>query len=71
LILEALQQHLKRLRELELEEQDRRGYRTHPQRDALNKGDAVLSLRVPGQAATRSCFDSRFHTASEYRYVPA
>jgi len=34
LIREALQQHLKRLRELELEEQDRRGYQRHPQREA-------------------------------------
>jgi metal-responsive CopG/Arc/MetJ family transcriptional regulator len=29
----ALQQHLKRLRELELEEQDRRGYLAQPQRE--------------------------------------
>ena len=33
LIREALQQHLKRLRELELEEQDRRGYQRLPQRE--------------------------------------
>jgi metal-responsive CopG/Arc/MetJ family transcriptional regulator len=33
LIRHALQQHLKRLRELELEEQDRRGYLAHPQRE--------------------------------------
>jgi metal-responsive CopG/Arc/MetJ family transcriptional regulator len=33
LIRSALQQHLKRLRELELEEQDRRGYLAHPQRE--------------------------------------
>jgi metal-responsive CopG/Arc/MetJ family transcriptional regulator len=33
LIRQALQQHLKRLRELELEEQDRRGYLAHPQRE--------------------------------------
>ena len=33
LIREALQQHLKRLRELELEEQDRRGYLARPQRE--------------------------------------
>jgi metal-responsive CopG/Arc/MetJ family transcriptional regulator len=33
LIREALQQHLKRLRESELEEQDRRGYQRHPQRE--------------------------------------
>ncbi len=32
LIRQALQLHLKRLRELELEEQDRRGYAAHPQR---------------------------------------
>ena len=32
LIRQALQQHLKRLRELESEEQDRRGYLAHPQR---------------------------------------
>ena len=32
LIRHALQQHLKRLRELEMEEQDRRGYLAHPQR---------------------------------------
>ena len=31
LIRQALQQHLKRLHELELEEQDRRGYLAHPQ----------------------------------------
>jgi hypothetical protein len=31
-IRQALQQHLKRLRELTLEEQDRRGYLAHPQR---------------------------------------
>jgi len=30
----ALERHLKRLHELELEEQDRRGYVAHPQRDA-------------------------------------
>jgi metal-responsive CopG/Arc/MetJ family transcriptional regulator len=33
LIREALQRHLNRLRELELEEQDRRGYLAKPQRD--------------------------------------
>lgn len=33
LIREALAQHLKRLRELELEEKDRRGYLAHPQRE--------------------------------------
>jgi metal-responsive CopG/Arc/MetJ family transcriptional regulator len=33
LIRQALQQHLKRLHELALEEQDRRGYRAHPQRE--------------------------------------
>jgi metal-responsive CopG/Arc/MetJ family transcriptional regulator len=33
LIRQALQQHLKRLHELELEEQDRRGYLAHPQRE--------------------------------------
>ena len=33
LIRQALQQHLNRLRELELEEQDRRGYLAHPQRE--------------------------------------
>jgi metal-responsive CopG/Arc/MetJ family transcriptional regulator len=33
LIREALAQHLKRLRELELEEQDRRGYLARPQRE--------------------------------------
>jgi metal-responsive CopG/Arc/MetJ family transcriptional regulator len=33
LIRHALQQHLKRLRELELEEQDRRGYLAQPQRE--------------------------------------
>jgi metal-responsive CopG/Arc/MetJ family transcriptional regulator len=33
LIRLALEQHLKRLRELELEEQDRRGYLAHPQRE--------------------------------------
>jgi metal-responsive CopG/Arc/MetJ family transcriptional regulator len=32
LIRQALQQHLKRLRELEMEERDRRGYLAHPQR---------------------------------------
>ena len=32
LIRDALQRHLKRLRELELEEQDRRGYLAKPQR---------------------------------------
>ena len=32
LIRQALQQHLKRLRELEMEEQDRRGYLARPQR---------------------------------------
>jgi metal-responsive CopG/Arc/MetJ family transcriptional regulator len=32
LIRDALQQHLKRLRELELEERDRRGYLAQPQR---------------------------------------
>jgi metal-responsive CopG/Arc/MetJ family transcriptional regulator len=32
LIRHALEQHLKRLRELELEEQDRRGYLAQPQR---------------------------------------
>jgi metal-responsive CopG/Arc/MetJ family transcriptional regulator len=32
LIRHALQEHLKRLRELELEEQDRRGYMAQPQR---------------------------------------
>jgi metal-responsive CopG/Arc/MetJ family transcriptional regulator len=32
LIREALQRHLNRLRELELEEQDRRGYLAKPQR---------------------------------------
>ena len=34
LIRQALQQHLKRMRELELEAQDRRGYLAQPQRDA-------------------------------------
>ena len=33
LIRQALQQHLKRMRELELEEQDRRGYLAQPQRE--------------------------------------
>lgn len=33
LIRNALRQHLKRLRELELEEQDRRGYLAQPQRE--------------------------------------
>jgi metal-responsive CopG/Arc/MetJ family transcriptional regulator len=33
LIRQALQQHLKRLRELKLEEQDRRGYLAQPQRE--------------------------------------
>ena len=32
LIRRALQEHLKQLREKELEEKDRRGYRAHPQR---------------------------------------
>jgi metal-responsive CopG/Arc/MetJ family transcriptional regulator len=32
LIRHALQEHLKRLRELELEERDRRGYTARPQR---------------------------------------
>jgi hypothetical protein len=33
LIRQAPQQHLKRLRELELEEQDRRGYLARPQQE--------------------------------------
>ena len=33
LIRQALREHLKRLRELELEEQDRRGYLAQPQRE--------------------------------------
>jgi metal-responsive CopG/Arc/MetJ family transcriptional regulator len=33
LVRDALRQHLKRLRELELEEQDRRGYLAKPQRE--------------------------------------
>jgi metal-responsive CopG/Arc/MetJ family transcriptional regulator len=33
LIRQALQQHLKRMRELELEAQDRRGYLAQPQRE--------------------------------------
>ena len=33
LIRHAIEQHLKRLRELELEEQDRRGYLAQPQRE--------------------------------------
>lgn len=33
LIRQALEQHLKRLHELELEEQDRRGYLAQPQRE--------------------------------------
>jgi metal-responsive CopG/Arc/MetJ family transcriptional regulator len=33
LVRQALQEHLKRLRELELEEQDRRGYVAQPQRE--------------------------------------
>jgi metal-responsive CopG/Arc/MetJ family transcriptional regulator len=33
LIRQALQQHLKRLHELELEARDRRGYLAHPQRE--------------------------------------
>lgn len=33
LIRRALAEHLKRLRELELEEQDRRGYLSQPQRE--------------------------------------
>ena len=33
LIRQALQQHLKRLHELELEERDRRGYLAQPQRE--------------------------------------
>jgi len=32
-IRQALQQHLKRLHELELEKRDRRGYLAHPQRE--------------------------------------
>jgi metal-responsive CopG/Arc/MetJ family transcriptional regulator len=32
LIRHALQEHLRRLRQLELEERDRRGYMAHPQR---------------------------------------
>jgi len=33
LVRQALQEHLKRLRERELEEQDRRGYLAQPQRE--------------------------------------
>jgi len=33
LVRQALQAHLKRLRELELEERDRRGYMAQPQRE--------------------------------------
>ena len=33
LVREALQQHLKRLHDLELDEQDRRGYLAQPQRE--------------------------------------
>lgn len=33
LIRHALQEHLKHLRELELEERDRRGYKTQPQQE--------------------------------------
>ena len=33
LVREALQQHLKRLHDLELEERDRRGYLAQPQRE--------------------------------------
>ena len=33
LIRQALQEHLKRLRDLELEERDRRGYLAQPQRE--------------------------------------
>jgi metal-responsive CopG/Arc/MetJ family transcriptional regulator len=33
LVREALRQHLKRMRELELEERNRRGYLAHPQRE--------------------------------------
>lgn len=33
LVRQALEEHLSRLRELELEEQDRRGYMARPQRD--------------------------------------
>ncbi|MBZ5619528.1 MAG: ribbon-helix-helix protein, CopG family [Acidobacteriia bacterium] len=33
LIRQALEEHLKRLRELELEEQDRRGYMSRPHRE--------------------------------------
>jgi len=33
LVRQALQEHLKRLRDLELEEQDRRGYMAQPQRE--------------------------------------
>ena len=33
LVRQALHEHLRRLRELELEEQDRRGYMAQPQRE--------------------------------------
>jgi metal-responsive CopG/Arc/MetJ family transcriptional regulator len=38
LIRKALQEHLKFLRKLELEEKERRGYLTRPQRDSEYKG---------------------------------
>ena len=44
LIRQALQQHLKRLREMELEARDRRGYLVRPQREA--------EFRVREDAAT-------------------
>jgi metal-responsive CopG/Arc/MetJ family transcriptional regulator len=62
LIRNALRQHLKRLRELELEEQDRRGYLAQPQReeefriweDAAHCGDEVIERLRAKSAARRS-----------------
>ena len=45
LIRQALQQHLKRMWELELEERDRRGYLAQPQREEEFRVTPLVSLR--------------------------
>jgi len=56
LIREALRQHLKRLRDLELEAQDRRGYLAQPQREEeFRMWEDAAAWPIRAHAARQSC----------------
>jgi hypothetical protein len=56
LIREALQQHLKRLRAMELEGRDRRGYLAQPQREKeFRRWEDAAAWPIRARAARQSC----------------